>query len=100
MTPMNDVTQVLSAIKQAGVAQRCGVQIELIDMLLDDGASPDGCPDNALVNCHFAAAEHLMARGAKPTLASAVCLERWDDAQRLATTANGLRINSRLSWLP
>jgi peptide-methionine (S)-S-oxide reductase len=72
----------------SGVAQRCGVQIELIDMLLDDGASPDGCPDNALVNCHFAAAEHLMARGAKPTLASAVCLERWDDAQRLATTAN------------
>jgi hypothetical protein len=72
----------------SGVAQRCGVQIELIDMLLDAGASPDGGPNNALVNCHVSAAEHLIARGAKPTLASAVCLERWDAAQSLAATAN------------
>jgi hypothetical protein len=43
----------------AGVAQRCGVQIERIDTLVDAGASPDGAPDCALVNGHGAAAEHL-----------------------------------------
>src|SRR5262249_55284492 len=64
----------------SGVAQRCGVQIDLIDTLLDAGASPDGGPNNALVNGHVAAAGHLVARGAELTLASAVCLERWDDA--------------------
>lgn len=71
----------------SGVAQRCGVQIELIDTLLDAGASPDGGPNNALVNRHVAAAEHLVSRGAELTLASAVCLARWDDARRLAATA-------------
>jgi peptide-methionine (S)-S-oxide reductase len=73
----------------SGVAQRCGVQIGLIDTLLDAGASPDGGPNNALVDGHVAAAEHLVARGAELTLASAVCLGRWDDAQRLAATASG-----------
>jgi ankyrin repeat protein len=72
----------------SGVAQRCGVQIELIDALLDAGASPDGGPNNALVNGHVTAAEHLVARGAALTLASAVCLGRWDDASRLAQTAS------------
>src|SRR5262245_64233557 len=65
----------------SGVAQQCGVQIELIDVLLEAGASPDDGPNNALVNGHVAAAEHLVARGAKLTLASAVCLGRWDHAR-------------------
>jgi peptide-methionine (S)-S-oxide reductase len=72
----------------SGVAHRCGVQVELLDTLLDAGASPHGGPDNALVNGHAAAAEHLVARGAGLSLASAACLGRWDDASRLATTAN------------
>jgi len=72
----------------SGVAQRCGVQIELIDALLDAGALPEGGPNNALVNGHVAAAEHLVARGAEPTLATALCLGRWDDASRLAKTAS------------
>jgi peptide-methionine (S)-S-oxide reductase len=70
-------------------AGRCGLQIELIDTLLAAGASPRGCPDNALVNGHVAAAGHLVARGAELTLASAVCLGRWDDAHRLVATASG-----------
>src|SRR6516225_3036995 len=78
----------LQLVCWSGVAERCGVQVELIDTLLDAGASPDGGPNNALVNCHVAAAEHLVARGAKLTLASAVCLGRWHDAQHLAATAS------------
>src|SRR6516225_7978767 len=72
----------------SGVAQRCGVQIELIDVLLDAGASPDGGPNNALVNGHVTAAEHLVARGAALTLASAICLGRWDEASCLAQAAS------------
>jgi peptide-methionine (S)-S-oxide reductase len=72
----------------SGVAHRHGVQVELIDTLIDAGASPDGGPVNALVNGHVAAAEHLVARGAELTLASAVCLGRWDDARRLSATVN------------
>ena len=78
----------LQLVCWSGVAERHGVQIELIHTLLEAGASPDGGPNNALVNGHVAAAEHLVARGAKLTLASAVCLGRWDDACRLAATAN------------
>jgi peptide-methionine (S)-S-oxide reductase len=66
------------------VAHRCGVQLELIDVLVDAGASPNGVPDNALVNRHFAAAERLVERGAELTLATALCLGYWDDAARLA----------------
>src|SRR5262249_47881157 len=73
----------------SGVAHRCGVQVELLDTLLEAGASSGGGPDNALVNGHVAAAEHLVGRGAPLTLASAVCLGRWDDARRLAPAAGG-----------
>lgn len=69
------------------VARECGVQIELIDVLIDAGAAPDGNPDNALINANFAAAAHLVTRGARLTLATALCLERWDDVTRLAPKA-------------
>jgi ankyrin repeat protein len=84
----DQLNSTLRLVCWSGVAQGCGVQIELIDTLLDAGASPDGGPNNALVNCHVAAAEHLVTRGAKLTLASAICLGRWDDARRLAATAS------------
>src|SRR5207244_2112479 len=61
---------------------------ELIDVLVDAGAALDGNPDNALVNSNFAAAEHLVARGAGVTLSTALCLGRWDDVARLAETAS------------
>ena len=72
----------------SGVAHAAGVQIELIDVLVDAGASPDGVPNNALVNGHIAAAEHLVERGAPLTLPVALCLGRWEDARRLAQTAD------------
>src|SRR5262249_7238103 len=52
------------------IARECGVQIELIDVLLDAGASPDGQEvyegrygthsDAAIYNGNFAAADHLL----------------------------------------
>ena len=78
----------LTLVSWSWIAAQCGVQIELIDVLVDAGAVADGNPNNALVNGNFAAAEHLVKRGAQLTLAAALCLGRWDDVDRLVTTAS------------
>jgi peptide-methionine (S)-S-oxide reductase len=77
----------LSLVCWSWIARECGVQIELIDVLLEAGASADGNPENALVNGNVAAADHLVQRGAKLSLATALCLGRWDDVARLGPTA-------------
>jgi peptide-methionine (S)-S-oxide reductase len=69
------------------IAKQCDVQLGLIDVLLDAGASPGNAPDSALVNGNVDAAAHLVERGAPVTLATAVCLARWDDANRLLVAA-------------
>ncbi|MFY9820469.1 MAG: hypothetical protein WAM82_03755 [Thermoanaerobaculia bacterium] len=79
------------------IARECGVQTRLIDVLVDAGASPDGRTvyegrfgthsDAAIYNGNFAAAEQLLRRGAPLTLSTALCLGRWDDAERLAQAA-------------
>jgi peptide-methionine (S)-S-oxide reductase len=87
----------LRLVAWSWIARECNVQIGLIDALVDAGASPHGNPENALVNGNFAAAGHLVARGAKLTLATALCLERWDDVARLARTAS--RSDKRFSFV-
>lgn len=82
------LTYALRLVAWSGVAAECGVQIELIDILVDAGASPDGIAENALVNGHIAAAERLIERGASLTLSTALCLGRWRDARRLAEAAS------------
>ena len=79
------------------IARDCGVQIELIDVLTDAGTSPDGRSiyqsrfgphaDAAIYNGNFAAAEHLLKRGAPLTLTTALSLGRWADVERLARAA-------------
>ena len=78
----------LTLVSWSWIARQCGVQIELIDVLVDAGASPGGNANNALVNGNEAAAEHLLKRGGKLTLAATLCLGRWDDVDRLLPTAN------------
>ena len=78
----------LKLVSWSWIARQCGVQIALIDVLIDAGADTDGNPDNALVNGNFSAADHLVKRGANLTLGAALCLERWDDADRLVMAAN------------
>lgn len=69
------------------IAPQRGVQIDLIDVLLDAGASPAGAPDNALVNGNRAAAEHLVARGAPVSLNVAIALGRWEEVPDLLQSA-------------
>jgi peptide-methionine (S)-S-oxide reductase len=78
----------LSLIGWSWVAHRCGVQLQLIDVLVDAGAATAGVPDSALVNGHVAAAERLLERGAPLTLATAVCVGRLDDIPRLAASTS------------
>jgi peptide-methionine (S)-S-oxide reductase len=77
----------LTLVSWSWIARERGVQIELIDALVDAGAHLGGNPNNALVNGNVAAAEHLVKRGAPLTLATALCLGRWDDVDRLLESA-------------
>jgi len=78
----------LRLVAWSGVAARCGVQLPLIDVLVEAGALPAANANNALVNHHLAAAERLIEHGGRLTLAAALCLDRWDDVPRLFGEAN------------
>jgi peptide-methionine (S)-S-oxide reductase len=77
----------LKLVAWSWIAREGGVQNELIDVLLDAGATSNGAPNEALVNGNIGAAEHLVRRGAPLTLATALTLGRWSDADRLLATA-------------
>jgi Ankyrin repeats (3 copies) len=47
----------------------------------------EGSADAAVFNRNYAAAEHLLQRGAPLTLATALVLGRWEDVTRVARTA-------------
>ena len=51
------------------IARDAGVQLALIDVLADAGATLGATPNDALANSNFAAAAHLVERGASLTLA-------------------------------
>lgn len=82
------VDYAITLVSWSWIARQCGVQLALIDALADAGAALDGNPDNALVNGNTDAAAHLIARGARVTLAAALCLGRWTDVDRLMLTVN------------
>lgn len=69
-------------------ARKSGYQIELIDTLIDAGAAFESVPNDALVNRNYEAAQRLLDRGAKPTLATALVFEKWDEARLIAKGAN------------
>ncbi len=84
----------LRLVAWSWIARDAGVQIGLIDLLLDAGASVDGSTlyqgrfgtnvDAAIYNGNLEAAEHLLGRGATLSFTAALCLGRWDDVARLA----------------
>src|SRR4029453_17970994 len=64
-----------------------GRQIELLDALIDAGASTEGGAVQALICHNDSAARHLVARGARLTLPAALRLSLWDDVATLAPHA-------------
>jgi hypothetical protein len=65
----------LELVVSGEVSRECGVQLDLIDVLVEAGADPN-CLDPALAHRENAAAERLLERGARETLVAAVCLGR------------------------
>lgn len=78
----------LRLVAWSWVARQSGVQRELLDVLLEAGATRhETITHDALVNGNFEAAAHLVRRCAKLTLATALCLDQWHEAKQLAQTA-------------
>lgn len=80
----------LGLVCSGRIARECGSQGELIDVLTEAGANPDGAMLPALAHREIAAAERLLERGATLTLAAAVCTGRTADVPRLASTTSDL----------
>ena len=74
------------------IPRECGVQIALMDLLIDEGATPGGGL-GALAHGNIDAARHLIERGGELVLATAVGLEMTEDINRslpIATEAEKL----------
>ncbi len=81
------LTYTLELVCTGRVPRERGVQLELIDVLIDAGAV-HGAAHGALGGRNLAAAQRLIERGGELTLAVALCLGRSDDVARLAKTAS------------
>ena len=68
------------------IARECGSQIPLIDLFVSEGAALPS-PVDPLVNGNFDAATRLIELGAQLNLASALCLSRWSEADRLLASS-------------
>lgn len=77
----------LGLVTTGRIPRDSGVQLELMDALIDAGARP-GAGNGALGGGNLEAAGHLVARGGELTLATALCLGSTDDVTRMGRTAS------------
>ena len=77
----------LGLVVTGRVPRESGMQLELMDVLIDAGATP-GAGHGALSGRNLDAAAHLLKRGGELTLATAICLDRHGDVERLAKEAS------------
>jgi hypothetical protein len=77
----------LALVESGRIPRECGVQIGLIDLLLDNGANP-GDAHEALTHGNMEAARHIVDRSGSITLTAAVCLDRVDNIVQLLPGAN------------
>jgi len=82
----------LGLVATGAIPRECGVQIALLDLLIDEGAAVgDAAAGNALsalANGNPDAARHLIQRGSQLTLPIAAGLGQVGDIKRLAPTAS------------
>ncbi|SHN20925.1 ankyrin repeat domain-containing protein [Mucilaginibacter sp. OK098] len=83
----SQIDYALGLIATGRIQRECGVQIAMMDLLINAGATPGDCI-GALAHGNIEAAQHLINRGGKLTLPAAVCLERMDDIHRLGAGAS------------
>ena len=85
-TYAEQINYTLELVATGLIPKKSGVQIALIDLLIDAGAALDNV-HGALANSNTDAANHLIKRGSKLTLAAAICLDMTDKIQGLFTNA-------------
>jgi hypothetical protein len=73
-------------VETGRIPRECGVQIDLIDLLIDSGAMP-GNAQGALANGNIEAAKYIIQKSGKLSLTAAACLNRTSDVKRLLTVA-------------
>ncbi len=78
----------LGLVTSGCVPRECGVQLALIDALIDEGADPRDALVSALAHRELAAARRLLDRGASLTLLAAACFDRADELARLIPPAS------------
>lgn len=83
----DQLTYTLGLVATGRVAREHGLQIALIDALVDAGAQLEGDLGAVLGHGEYAAARRLLELGAPLSLLAAVSLDLWDDANRLVATA-------------
>jgi hypothetical protein len=76
----------LGLVTTGRIPRKCGVQLPLMKLLIDEGATV-GIGHGALAFGNFEAAAYLLERGGELTLTTAVCLDRQADVQRLLPAA-------------
>jgi ankyrin repeat protein len=86
----------LGLVATGRIPKECGVQIEMIDLLIDAGAKPgDGL--GALAHGNTEAAKHLLKHGGQLTLPAAACLEMTDEVKKLAASADAEELVTALT---
>lgn len=85
-TYSHQVDYTLGLVSTGRVPKECGIQIALMDMLIDAGAKPGGAL-GAIAQDNPEAAAHLIRRGSNLTFAVAVGLGWEEEVKRLAATA-------------
>ncbi len=78
----DQINYTLGLVVTGRVPRESGRQIELMDLLINEGATP-GNGHGALSYGNREAANYLIARGATVTLTTAICLDRMDDVHQL-----------------
>ena len=85
-TLQEQIDYTLGLIATGRIPRESGLQIELMDMLIDAGAKP-GNGIGALAHGNKEAAKHLIKRGGELTLTTAIGLDQVDDLLRLLNKA-------------
>lgn len=83
----HQVNYALGLVETGRIPKECGVQIELVDVLIEAGAKP-GKAIGALANSNTEAAAHIINRGGEITLTAAICLEWKDQIEELLPKAD------------
>jgi hypothetical protein len=87
-TLQDQLNYTLALVVTGRIPRESGVQIELIDLLIDEGAVP-GSGHDAIAHGNLEAASRLIDRGSKLTLATAICIGRNNDIPTLLDKADG-----------